>query len=260
MPGEESIRFSAERGLKVDLGAIRDFGRLVDSVKPDLVHVGGTHSVANHVMVALWQRPRTAAILDRGAIGGINLLNPADWFTFFTRPNQSIRCVSEAVAAHLARGLVIRLGNIAGRLEILPLPIPELPANRLCAKEAREELGLDPRSFIVGTICRVRPIKNLGPVAEAVCSLRDFDPRVQMAVIGSAGHQPEMRSILSRSAAHPPVFLGVHPAAGRLLSAFDVFVSPTRFPGEGFGNRGQRAYSFISSKNSIFRLHFSTAT
>lgn len=234
-PGESWIRFSAECGLRVDVAAIRAFGRLVGSLSPDLVHVGGARRVAQHAMAALWLRRKVAVILDRGAIGGINLLNPADWLTFFTRPNQSIRCTSQAVAAGLSPNIAIRPLLPAGRLEVLPIPIPEFPGNRASRKEARHELGLDPEAFIAGTICRVRPIKNLAPMAEAVCSLRSIARQVQFAVIGEASHQAEMRRILARSAAHPPIFLGVQPNAWRLLNAFDIFVSPTRPPGEGFG-------------------------
>ena len=97
----------------------------------------------------------------------------------------------------------------------------------------RAALGLDDAAFVVGTVCAIRPVKNLAFAARAVAAMRTARP-VGFAVIGPPSDARAMRELAE--AGGPRLrLLGFHPRAISLMPAFDAYVSPTRVPGEGFG-------------------------
>jgi glycosyltransferase involved in cell wall biosynthesis len=88
----------------------------------------------------------------------------------------------------------------------------------------RSELGADRQTFVVGTIARLDPVKNLETMIEACAELRRSGPAL-LVVIGDG----EERSALERvAAARPPGavrFLGHRDDARRWLSGCDVYAN-----------------------------------
>ncbi len=57
-------------------------------------------------------------------------------------------------------------------------PLPEL------RQSTREKLGLPPNAFVLGSVCRVVPVKNVGMMVETVNLLKEDIPDLHLVVLG----------------------------------------------------------------------------
>jgi glycosyltransferase involved in cell wall biosynthesis len=91
---------------------------------------------------------------------------------------------------------------------------------------ARQQLGLDDRAFVVATVARLDPVKDLMTLFEAFAKVRLRVPSAQLLVVGGG---PE-RDRLAARAAQPDLAGSVHMTGYRsdvraLLPAADVYTS-----------------------------------
>jgi len=231
------IPFRGHKGkgsVVFDLAFIRSFQALVEAHKPDLVHMSGNRREVIHSMIAMMRYPHIPILLERGAVFGLNILSPLDWICYFGRRQQALLCMSESMRAYFAQHWLLGRWLPHRRLEVLYLALTPPPADTLGREEARAVLGIAADAFVVGTICNIRPTKNLGVVAEAVRLARADVGTIRFAVIGGLQDGKEVRRI-ARRGDDSLMLLGLRPLARRLIAAFDVFVSPTNGGGEGFG-------------------------
>jgi L-malate glycosyltransferase len=95
---------------------------------------------------------------------------------------------------------------------------------------ARQTLGVDPDAFVVGTVARLDPVKDLGTFIEAVSYLRDTSVNTVAVIVGDG---PE-RGALEQQAAGRGIavrFVGHRDNARALLPALDVFVNTSTTEG-----------------------------
>ena len=64
-------------------------------------------------------------------------------------------------------------------------PLPEF------RQEVRQELGISSEAFVIGSVCRVVPVKNVAMMVEAVHLLRERIPDLHLVVLGKFEH-PEV--------------------------------------------------------------------
>ena len=64
-------------------------------------------------------------------------------------------------------------------------PLPEF------REEVRQELGIPSEAFVVGSVCRVEPVKNVAMMVEAVHLLRERIPELHLVVLGKFEHPEE---------------------------------------------------------------------
>jgi L-malate glycosyltransferase len=93
-------------------------------------------------------------------------------------------------------------------------------------RRARHELGLDDRAFVVATVARLDPVKDLTTLLEAFAIVRRRVPSAQLLIVGDG---PE-RDCLAARAAQPDLAGSVHLTGYRsdvraLLPAADVYAS-----------------------------------
>lgn len=200
-------------------------------LNPDVVHIGLGRAAALAVLRALRAYPDLPVAIERGAIGGLNLLSPIEWATYFNRRIASVIVPSYGqLNAWMGRPrLAAAFGR--GRVEVihrsLPLPPPTDAAQR---SAIRVELGFPEQAFVVGTVCAIRPIKNLAFAARVVAAL---DCEAILAIVGNASDSETVRAI-ERAGAGRVRILGPRPGMAT-MRGFDAYVTPTRAPGEGFG-------------------------
>jgi glycosyltransferase involved in cell wall biosynthesis len=134
---------------------------------------------------------------------------------------REVFAVSQDLRAHLvAEGFrADEVGVIYNGIE--PGPLPDAKTR----VETRAALGAADDAFVVGTIARLDPVKDLGTLVAAVAELGP-DRRVVAVVVGDG---PE-RAVLERAAAEAGVsdavkFLGQRDDARRWLAACDVYVN-----------------------------------
>jgi glycosyltransferase involved in cell wall biosynthesis len=229
------LPFGGWRGALVDLKFIRALHRIVEQIGPDLIHIDADRSLLTHAMTALLGSPGIPVVVRRGAIGGLNALSPGDWLVYFGRRRETILCPSDTMRRELRRSLSIGPLLGGGRLAAVHHYVPEHGPAPLAREPARQSLGIAADAFVVGTACNIRPVKNLPTVARAVSGLTLCSPTIRFVVIGSADNRREARRVAAAIDADHLILAGMRQDARDLFAAFDVFVSPTKWTGEGFG-------------------------
>lgn len=204
----------------------------VASFRPDLVHAGSGRSLGLAVVKALKRHPQVPILFDHGAIGGLNLFNPFDWMTFFNQRIDKLVVPSHALVNNWMGQAWLRRCITPARCAVLHHAF-EPPAQIGSEDRAalRTKLGLGPDDFVIGTVCNIRPIKNLPFLADVV---RRLGPPFVFVVIGPAGDAAELQR-LKDAGGDRLRLLGLMPGAGNLMPAFDLHATPTRLPGESFG-------------------------
>jgi L-malate glycosyltransferase len=145
------------------------------------------------------------------------LVNP--WLSRF---DGSIVAVS-----HELRDYMIDARFPAGRVEVVHNGVePAVVASGADRRRARQQLRLDERAFVVATVARLDPVKDLMTLLEAFAIVRQSVPSAQLLVIGDG---PE-RDRLAARAAQPDLAGSVHmtgyrPDVRALLPAADVYAS-----------------------------------
>lgn len=200
-------------------------------LQPHLVHVGPGRSVVLAALRAFRDRPDVPIAIERGAVGGLNLLSPIEWATFFSRRISKVIVPSYGILNEWMGRRYLAAALSTGKVDVIahPLALPA-PIDIADRNAARDRLGLARDAFIVGTVCKIRPIKNIAFAARVVASL---DCDAIFAVVGGAGKPALMREI-EREGGSRLRLLGPQPGAAA-MRAFDVYVTPTGGFGEGFG-------------------------
>lgn len=177
-------------------------------------------------------KPARPVVWFRGAVIGYNALSPID--RYLLRHNDLARLVvrSRAMLNHWVGSLEMRALLRYERLEFCPHVVDVHPAgsDELAAK--RSEWGIAPDEIVIGTIANARPIKNVAFAVEAAARLKSDRP-IRFLFIGA--HDDRFRKRLEAAMPGRVTLPGPVPDAGRYAGVFDIFVSPTRRPGEGFG-------------------------
>lgn len=200
--------------------------RLLRSGRVDVVH---SHKFGSNVWLSLFSRLPGMPVLvtheHSWSYEGATLRRLLDR-----------RLIAPAAAAMAAvspsdRGRMIELEGIpAEKVVLVPNGIPAVePADRA---RARAALGIPDDVPVVGTVCGLRPEKELATAVRSLSMLSTRHPRLRFVVVGDG---PE-RASLERLAQELSVqvdFLGHRPneEIPELLAAMDVMVCSSRFEG-----------------------------
>jgi glycosyltransferase involved in cell wall biosynthesis len=129
------------------------------------------------------------------------------------------------------RQRMIELERIPPRKVVfIPNGIPDRPSGD--ADRVRSELGLRGSDWVVGTVCGLRPEKEVETALRALGRLAPNRPQLRFVVVGDG---PERRWLerLAGELGVPTVFLGqrANEEVPALLAAMDVLVCSSRFEG-----------------------------
>jgi glycosyltransferase involved in cell wall biosynthesis len=129
--------------------------------------------------------------------------------------------------SHALRGSMIAEGFPAGRLTVIHNGVELAPSfPPLSRRDARALLGLPDHAFVVGTVARLDPVKDLGASIEAVARARASVPGVVLAIVGEGGERGRLEATAAQLGVSDRVrFLGRRDDARRLLPALDVYVN-----------------------------------
>jgi glycosyltransferase involved in cell wall biosynthesis len=116
------------------------------------------------------------------------------------------------------------------KVVFIPNGIPDPPPGD--GQRIRRELDIPASAPVVGTICGLRPQKELDTALRAVARLAPQRPDLRFLVVGDGPERDRLERIASGVGA-PAVFLGHRPNAEvpDLLAAMDVVVLSSRFEG-----------------------------
>ena len=121
-------------------------------------------------------------------------------------------------------------GIPASKVVFIPNGIPDRPPGD--RTRARRGLGLTPGDAVVGTVCGLRPQKELETALRALSSIAPHRPTLRFLVVGD-GPERDRLERLAEELGVPTTFLGQRPNAEvpDLVAAMDVLVLSSRFEG-----------------------------
>jgi glycosyltransferase involved in cell wall biosynthesis len=213
------------RRSKVDVWRWRPLVRMLRSGRVDIVHA---HKFGSN----LW----TALLTPRGRLP-VLLAHEHSWSyeralrRFVDREVIGRRADAIVAVSPTDRMRMVELERIpAEKVVFIPNGIPDRPVGD--GKAVRRDLGLKVSDPVVGTVCGLRPEKELETILRALGRLAPRRPRLRFVVVGDG---PERRRLeqLATQLGVPTVFLGHRPneEVPDLLAAMDVVVCSSRFEG-----------------------------
>jgi L-malate glycosyltransferase len=130
--------------------------------------------------------------------------------------------VSQDVRARLER----YEGVDASRIRVIYNGVsPETARAAPARQELRAQLGFAPGDFVIGTVGRFDPIKNLPMLARALAAVAGRDPRARGLLVGDGPEMPRMRALLESLGLQERVRLtGFRQDARELAQCMDLFV------------------------------------
>ena len=100
------------------------------------------------------------------------------------------------------------------------------PPTAAATTSARRQLGIADDRFVVGTVARLDPVKDLGTVIEAVRLLRRQRPAAMLVIVGDGPEREQLQAACRDAQLEPHVrFTGSRDDVRELLPGFDVFVN-----------------------------------
>lgn len=213
------------RRSKVDVWRWRPLVRLLYSGRVDVVHA---HMIGSNLWTSLLKPPGRLPVL---------IAHEHSWsyegaLRHIVDRELIARCADAIVAVSpIDRMRMIELERIPPeKVVFIPNGIPDRPVGD--GRQIRRELGLEVSDPVVGTVCGLRPEKELETAIRALGQLAPRRPRLRFVVVGDG---PE-RGRLERLAAELGVqtlFLGSRQnrEVADLLAAMDVLVLSSRFEG-----------------------------
>jgi glycosyltransferase involved in cell wall biosynthesis len=103
---------------------------------------------------------------------------------------------------------------------------PGSPADPCSRARARHALGIDARAFVVATVARVVPVKDLGTLVRAFARVTDRVGASRLVIIGDGPERGALEALVSCLDLRDRVcFTGVRGDARDLLPAADVYVN-----------------------------------
>jgi glycosyltransferase involved in cell wall biosynthesis len=93
-------------------------------------------------------------------------------------------------------------------------------------------LGLSNDSFVIGTVGRLDPVKNLRVMLQAHCALLERYPDARAVIVGDGPERPALESAAAElGIAHAVTFAGYRSDVRMLMPAFDVYLNTSTYEG-----------------------------
>ncbi|MGD9946375.1 MAG: glycosyltransferase [Burkholderiaceae bacterium] len=130
-----------------------------------------------------------------------------------------------AVSADIRERLVRYEGLEHSRIEVIYNGVRPPPAMDPAARaRLRAELGFGEQDFVVGTVGRFDPIKNLPMLVAALAGVRQRHPDVRGLLVGDGPERGRIQRLAADRGDHGIVFTGHRDDARRLVQCMDLFV------------------------------------
>ena len=213
------------RRSKLDVWRWRPLVRLLRSGRVDIVH---THKFGSN----LW-----GAVLTPRTRLPVLLAHEHSWSYEGTvrrvidRELIARRAGRIVAVSPMDRMRMIELERIPeNKVVFIPNGIPDPPQGD--GNRTRSELGLAPSDAVVGTVCGLRPEKELKTALRALGMLAPQRPNLRFVVVGDGSERASLERLADELGV-PTLFLGHRPndEVPDLVAAMDVLVLSSRFEG-----------------------------
>jgi L-malate glycosyltransferase len=147
-----------------------------------------------------------------------NLINR--WFI------QNLTTKIVAVSADVRQRLVKYEGITANRIEVIYNGVSSPPPIDKDRRELlRRQLGLKPEDFVIGTVGRLDPIKNIPLLVKALADVHHSNTSIKGLLVGDGPERQQLQKIVvSLNIEEDIVFAGYRKDATDVLQCLDLFV------------------------------------
>ena len=215
-----------------DISVFFDLIKLINKIKPDIVHLNSSKAGSIGALAAKFCGVRKIIYTIHGLV--LNEPLPffhkifywfAEWFS--AKLKNKLISVSEFDKQSLLKNKITTTDKIAVIHNGLdPARIFFLDKSTALAKLFGREQN--EKEFIIGTIANLYPAKGLIYLIEAAKSVLKIYPRTKFAVIGDGPLKSSLAdTIIEYGLADKFILAGSLPEANRNLKAFDLFVLPS---------------------------------
>ena len=131
--------------------------------------------------------------------------------------------------------LADRLRRDLGAQKVTPIPngidIDQVRSD-LSVAEARQRLGIEPGSYVLGTASRLEPVKRLDIFLQAAHQISDHYPQARFVIAGEGKEEDRLRELARKLGIGERVlFLGHRDDIFDVLRAFDILAIPSDHEG-----------------------------
>jgi|LSQX01.2.fsa_nt_gb glycosyltransferase involved in cell wall biosynthesis len=207
---------------------VRDLGSVVAGADIDIIHCHDLKSWFHASFVA--RRTKTKLLVTRHGSFDRRTLKQVALVQLASLSTDRVIAVSPDIASDLVARYHIPDRKVGVIVNGLPPPPDTLPH----PGAAKLRLGLDPDSFVLGTVTRFYPVKNIPLQLELVEALRSRIPNLVYVVAApiEGKHFQEIDAIIDAKKLRSHVrLLGFRPDIPEVLSAFDVFIMTSHTEG-----------------------------
>lgn len=227
------VRSLAESGVPVHpvvvpnrgyLRERREIGRLIRTLRPNVVH---THGHRSDVV--------DAGIARRLGVSTVTTLHGSSFMSWQTAIYERVqyrllrRFQAVIAVSRPLHSFILNAGVPAERIHVIPNAWDGRfrPAER---DEARSVLGLPRDGFVVGWVGRLIPVKGCDVFVKAMSRLRDVP--VHASIIGNGPKREALETLVEETGLRDRVhFHGPRHNAAKLFRAFDIWVLSSRSEG-----------------------------
>jgi L-malate glycosyltransferase len=189
----------------------------------DVLHCHQYSSFVYGRIAAMWNRRLKIVYTEHGRLSDA----PPSWKRRLVNPLLSRFDSSIVAVSHELRDYMIESRFPSERVRVIHNGIePAVAASPLDRRRARMLLGLDDRAFVVTTVARLDPVKDLVTLLDAFAHVRTRVPSARLVIVGDG---PERQRLEARAAqddlAGSVRITGYRADVRALLPAADVYAS-----------------------------------
>ncbi len=216
------VKFSSRR--KVDLEAIAKLRKTIRDFRPEIVHSFLPRSLSQTVLATIGLRNPPKIVSFYGITRVPSWREPADWISYLSPKVAMHACESHAVKDAMVQG-----GIRENRCQVIYNCV-EGEIDSLTREELRAKFDIPSKSFVLGTVATIRPVKGIDVLLRALIECCDIENWV--AIIAGPVLDPRVKELAS-----DPRLLGrlrmpgyIEPASA-LMKGMDLFIMPSRKEG-----------------------------
>lgn len=217
-----------------DIAAVYELRLLLETYKPDAVHLNSTKAgvIGSFACAMIKPRPRTVYRIG----GWVFLENISTWKKWLYRCIEKLSAGNKDViiTVHPGDERIAKKYGIHPREKIITVPngLEENFAHQLLSREkARAELNLPQQAYIFGTVANCYPAKAL---LSYVIAIHDILPKIDTyaCIIGGGPDFNKLKNLVDHLSHRERIILaGERADARHLYAAFDAFVLPSEKEG-----------------------------
>lgn len=216
--------------LSEDIRALFELRRVYKQLNPSIIHLNSSKAGILGSFAQIFISKLRVIFTVHGWVFLEPLSSPVKWIyrvleKFSARFKDAFIVLSEE-----EKNISLQLGIPSSKIFLIPLAIQ--PIHFLDTKTARRELASNQSQYWIGTIAGLYQTKGLDILVDAVNEIRDSLHSTHFFIIGDGPEEKNLRErIQSLHLEQTITLIGKKENAAQYLSAFDLFVLPSRKEG-----------------------------